>query len=61
MSIGVAQAAGNLGAAVGLGAVMGFERQWRQRLAGLRTNTLFSPSCRPSDAPIMSWSRSWGG
>jgi putative Mg2+ transporter-C (MgtC) family protein len=30
----------NLIAAVGLGAAIGFERQWRQRLAGLRTNTL---------------------
>ncbi len=30
----------NLGAAVLLGAAIGFERQWRQRLAGLRTNTL---------------------
>src|SRR5215831_20384374 len=26
--------------AVVLGAAIGFERQWRQRLAGLRTNTL---------------------
>jgi putative Mg2+ transporter-C (MgtC) family protein len=40
MAIGIAQAALNLGAAVSLGAVIGFERQWRQRLAGLRTNTL---------------------
>ena len=40
MTIGIAQAAINLGAAVTLGAVIGFERQWRQRLAGLRTNTL---------------------
>jgi putative Mg2+ transporter-C (MgtC) family protein len=40
MSIGIAQAAINLSAAVTLGAVIGFERQWRQRLAGLRTNTL---------------------
>jgi putative Mg2+ transporter-C (MgtC) family protein len=40
MAIGIAQAALNLGAAVALGAVIGFERQWRQRLAGLRTNTL---------------------
>jgi uncharacterized membrane protein YhiD involved in acid resistance len=40
MAIGIAQAAANLGAAVALGAVIGFERQWRQRLAGLRTNTL---------------------
>lgn len=30
----------NLGAAVALGAAIGLERQWRQRLAGLRTNTL---------------------
>jgi putative Mg2+ transporter-C (MgtC) family protein len=29
-----------LAAAVILGAAIGFERQWRQRLAGLRTNTL---------------------
>src|ERR1700733_3105855 len=40
MAIGIAQAAFNLGAAVSLGAVIGFERQWRNRLAGLRTNTL---------------------
>lgn len=30
----------NLGAAFILGGIIGFERQWRQRLAGLRTNTL---------------------
>jgi putative Mg2+ transporter-C (MgtC) family protein len=30
----------NLLAAAGLGAAIGFERQWRQRLAGSRTNTL---------------------
>lgn len=29
-----------LGSAVVLGACIGFERQWRQRMAGLRTNTL---------------------
>jgi putative Mg2+ transporter-C (MgtC) family protein len=40
MTMGTAQAALNLGTAVALGAVIGFERQWRQRLAGLRTNTL---------------------
>ncbi|HEY1873786.1 MAG TPA: MgtC/SapB family protein, partial [Steroidobacteraceae bacterium] len=40
MTIGITQAALNLGTAVGLGAIIGFERQWRQRLAGLRTNTL---------------------
>jgi putative Mg2+ transporter-C (MgtC) family protein len=33
-------AAANLGVALTLGAAIGFERQWRQRLAGLRTNTL---------------------
>ncbi|MFN4240972.1 MAG: MgtC/SapB family protein [Erythrobacter cryptus] len=32
--------AANLSAAVALGAAVGLERQWRQRLAGLRTNTL---------------------
>jgi putative Mg2+ transporter-C (MgtC) family protein len=30
----------NLAVAVALGAAIGLERQWRQRLAGLRTNTL---------------------
>jgi putative Mg2+ transporter-C (MgtC) family protein len=40
MVVGITQAALNLGTAVALGAVIGFERQWRQRLAGLRTNTL---------------------
>jgi putative Mg2+ transporter-C (MgtC) family protein len=34
------QTALNLSVALGLGAAIGFERQWRQRLAGLRTNTL---------------------
>ena len=40
MTISIAQSAINLAVAVGLGAVIGFERQWRNRLAGLRTNTL---------------------
>lgn len=40
MTIDIAQSAANLGAALALGAAIGFERQWRQRLAGLRTNTL---------------------
>jgi putative Mg2+ transporter-C (MgtC) family protein len=40
MVVGMAQAAVNLGTAVAVGAAIGFERQWRQRLAGLRTNTL---------------------
>jgi hypothetical protein len=34
------QAAANLAIATLLGAGIGFERQWRQRMAGLRTNTL---------------------
>jgi len=38
MSIG--QAAIDLAVAVSLGAAIGFERQWRNRLAGLRTNAL---------------------
>ncbi len=40
MTIPIGQAAVNLAVALGLSAVIGFERQWRNRLAGLRTNTL---------------------
>jgi putative Mg2+ transporter-C (MgtC) family protein len=40
MTIPPEQAAINLAVALGLSAVIGFERQWRNRLAGLRTNTL---------------------
>jgi putative Mg2+ transporter-C (MgtC) family protein len=40
MTISIDQAALNLAVALGLSAVIGFERQWRNRLAGLRTNTL---------------------
>jgi putative Mg2+ transporter-C (MgtC) family protein len=36
----LALASFHLGVAVVLGAVIGVERQWRQRMAGLRTNTL---------------------
>jgi putative Mg2+ transporter-C (MgtC) family protein len=36
----IGQAAISLGMATLLGACIGFERQWRQRMAGLRTNTL---------------------
>ena len=36
----IEQAAINLAVAGGLSALIGFERQWRNRLAGLRTNTL---------------------
>jgi putative Mg2+ transporter-C (MgtC) family protein len=42
MTMSIAQAAINLAVALGLSAVIGFERQWRNRLAGLRTNTLVS-------------------
>ena len=38
--ISIQQTAVNLGVAIILGAAIGFERQWHQRLAGLRTNTL---------------------
>ena len=40
MSMSFDQIAVNLGVAIALGAAIGVERQWRQRLAGLRTNTL---------------------
>jgi putative Mg2+ transporter-C (MgtC) family protein len=40
MTISVEQTSINLVVAVVLGGVIGFERQWRNRLAGLRTNTL---------------------
>jgi uncharacterized membrane protein YhiD involved in acid resistance len=40
MKMQLAQARLNLLVAARLGAAIGFERQWRQRLAGLRTNTL---------------------
>ena len=40
MTMQLAQAGLNLFVAASLGAAIGLERQWRQRLAGLRTNTL---------------------
>jgi putative Mg2+ transporter-C (MgtC) family protein len=40
MNASIDQAAINLGMATLMGACIGFERQWRQRMAGLRTNTL---------------------
>ncbi|MGZ9722464.1 MgtC/SapB family protein [Rhizobium miluonense] len=40
MTVELDQIALNLGTAFAFGAIIGFERQWRQRLAGLRTNTL---------------------
>jgi uncharacterized membrane protein YhiD involved in acid resistance len=40
MMISIEQAAINLAVAFCLSPAIGFERQWRNRLAGLRTNTL---------------------
>jgi len=40
MSFRITQAAANLAVAVTVGAAIQYGRQWRQRLAGLRTNTL---------------------
>ncbi|MCP4615433.1 MAG: MgtC/SapB family protein [Bradyrhizobium sp.] len=40
MLASIDQSALDLGVATLLGAAIGFERQWRQRMAGLRTNTL---------------------
>ncbi len=40
MAIELEAAALNLAVALACGAAVGMERQWRQRLAGLRTNTL---------------------
>src|SRR5215475_12013423 len=40
LMISIEQAILNLAVALGLSAAIGFERQWRNRLAGLRTNTL---------------------
>src|ERR1700676_312616 len=40
MTVSIDQAAISLGTATLLGACIGIERQWRQRMAGLRTNTL---------------------
>jgi putative Mg2+ transporter-C (MgtC) family protein len=40
MALELTQAGANLFVAACLGAAIGLERQWRQRLAGLRTNTL---------------------
>jgi putative Mg2+ transporter-C (MgtC) family protein len=40
MALSIGEAAISLGIAVALGGVIGFERQWRNRLAGLRTNAL---------------------
>ena len=40
MATALAQAGLNLFIAACLGASIGLERQWRQHLAGLRTNTL---------------------
>src|ERR1700688_2146448 len=36
----ILESLGRLGVALALGSVIGFERQWRQKIAGLRTNAL---------------------
>src|ERR1700688_3666731 len=36
----IMESLGRLGGALALGSVIGFERQWRQKIAGLRTNAL---------------------
>jgi putative Mg2+ transporter-C (MgtC) family protein len=36
----IMESLGRLGVALALGSVIGFERQWRQKMAGLRTNAL---------------------
>ena len=36
----ILESIGRLGVALALGSVIGFERQWRQNIAGLRTNAL---------------------
>jgi putative Mg2+ transporter-C (MgtC) family protein len=36
----IMESLGRLGVALALGSVIGFERQWRQKIAGLRTNAL---------------------
>jgi hypothetical protein len=44
------QAAVSLGMAALMGACIGFERQWRQRMAGLRTNTLVAITAQLTSA-----------
>jgi putative Mg2+ transporter-C (MgtC) family protein len=42
MTMSIEEAAINLAVTLGLSAAIGFERQWRNRQAGLRTNSLVS-------------------
>src|ERR1700748_2708752 len=39
-SLGLVEAVARLGLALALGSAIGFERQWNQKMAGLRTNAL---------------------
>jgi putative Mg2+ transporter-C (MgtC) family protein len=39
-TVALAEAAARFGGALSLGAIIGFERQWHQKIAGLRTNAL---------------------
>lgn len=47
---GVAIFAGRAVVALALGALVGLERQWRQRMAGLRTNALVALERRCSSS-----------
>src|SRR3984885_2401681 len=40
MHVEITESIGRLSLALGLGSVIGFERQWHQKMAGLRTNAL---------------------
>ena len=57
MAIALAQAGLNLFIAACLGASIGLERQWRQHLAGLRTNTLVALGA----AIFITYARAVGG
>ena len=56
MTMSIGQAAINLTVAFVLSAAIGFERQWRNRLAGLRTNTLVALG-RPALSCLQHWFR----
>jgi putative Mg2+ transporter-C (MgtC) family protein len=66
--ISIEQAILNLAVALGLSAAIGFERQWRNRLAGLRTNTLVALGAAsfvifeqliPDESSPTAWPRRW--
>ncbi len=49
---GLVQTGADLFLAFILGALIGIERQWRQRTAGLRTNTLVAVKQRQNGLPL---------